>query len=62
MIGRSAQEANEILTAQGLYMKIVGAEGAEHTIVAVRQTPAAGTAAEPGTVVSVEFSDLSAQD
>ena len=60
--GRSAQEANEILTAQGLYMKIVGAEGAEQTIVAVRQTPAAGTAAEPGTVVSVEFSDLSAQD
>ena len=60
--GKNAQEANEILTAQGLYMKIVGAEGAEQTIVAVRQTPAAGMAVEQGTVVAVEFSDLSAQD
>ncbi len=62
VLGQDAETANRLLTERGLYMKIIGATGAESTIVAVTQTPEAGTAAEPGTVVQVEFSDLSARD
>lgn len=60
--GKSAQEANEILTGAGLYMKVIGATGTEGTIVAASQSPPAGETVESGTVVEVEFSDLSAQD
>ena len=60
--GKSAQEANELLTAAGLYMKVIGATGNEGTIVAASQSPQAGQTVESGTVVEVEFSDLSAQD
>ena len=59
--GLSAQEANARLTQSGLYMKIIGATG-EGAISAVSQEPAAGTQVEKGSVVAVEFSDLSAQD
>lgn len=60
--GKSAQEANSLLTAAGLYMKVIGATGSEGTIVASSQTPQAGETVKSGTVVEVEFSDLSARD
>ncbi len=62
VIGKDAETANRLLTDQGLYMKIIGATGSENTIAATAQTPGAGETALPGTVVEVEFSDLSARD
>ena len=62
VIGKDGEAANVLLTEAGLYMKIIGATGVENTILAVRQEPAAGTMVAPGTVVEVEFSDLSAKD
>lgn len=62
VVGKDAETANRMLTEQGLYMKIIGAAGSENTIVAAAQRPAAGETVSPGTVVEVEFSDLSARD
>ena len=62
VMGKNAQEANRLLTNAGLYMKIIGAAGADQTILAVSQSPSAGENVETGTVVEVEFSDLSARD
>ncbi len=60
--GKDCETAGVLLSRAGLYMKIVGAAGGEGTILAVSQEPAAGTAVEPGTLVEVEFSDLTARD
>ena len=60
--GKTAQEANSLLTGAGLYMKVIGATGNEGTIVASSQSPQAGETVNSGTVVEVEFSDLSARD
>lgn len=60
--GKDAETANRLITQAGLYMKIIGATGNGGTILATRQTPAAGEAAEKGAVVEVEFSDLGARD
>jgi beta-lactam-binding protein with PASTA domain len=62
VLGKDAETANALLTQAGLYMKIIGATGADSTILAVSQSPSAGETVEPCTVVEVEFSDLSAQD
>lgn len=62
VIGKTAKEANRLLTGAGLYMKVIGATGDEGTIVASTQSPQAGEIVESGTVIEVEFSDLSAQD
>lgn len=62
VIGKDAETANRLLTEAGLYMKIIGATGTEGTILATRQEPQAGDTVENGTVVEVEFSDLSARD
>ena len=60
--GKDAETASKLLTDAGLYMKIIGAVGGQNTILATRQSPAAGETVEQGTVVEVEFSDLSARD
>ena len=60
--GKDAETANSLLTQAGLYMKIIGAAGGESTIAAVAQDPQAGQLVPPGTVIEVEFSDLSARD
>ena len=60
--GKDAETANRLITQAGMYMKIIGATGNGGTILATRQTPAAGEAAEKGAVVEVEFSDLGARD
>lgn len=62
VVGKNAEEANQLLTQAGLYMKIIGATGESGTISAVGQEPEAGETVERGAVVEVEFSDLSAQD
>lgn len=62
VLGKNAETANGLLHDAGLYMKIIGASGTEGTIAAVGQVPEAGAYVEPGTVVEVEFSDLSARD
>lgn len=60
--GKDAENANSILTQAGLYMKVIGATGGESTIAAVAQQPQAGEHVPAGTVIEVEFSDLSARD
>ena len=60
--GKDAETAGKLLTDAGLYMKIIGAVGGQSTILATRQSPEAGETVEQGTVVEVEFSDLSARD
>ena len=60
--GMDAEAANGCLQDAGLYMRIIGATGGESTIAAVDQTPKAGESVSAGTVVEVEFSDLSARD
>ena len=60
--GKDAETANSILTQAGLYMKVIGATGGESTIAAVAQQPQAGEHVPAGTVIEVEFSDLSARD
>ena len=62
VVGKNAEEANQLLTQAGIYMKIIGATGESGTISAVGQEPEAGETVERGAVVEVEFSDLSAQD
>ena len=62
VVGMDAEEANRMLIQHGFYIKIVGAVGNDSTIAAIGQRPAAGEEAQRGTVVEVEFSDLSARD
>lgn len=62
VVGKDVESANTALAGAGLYMKIIGASGTEGTIIAMGQVPEGGTYVEPGTVVEVEFSDLSARD
>ena len=62
VVGMDAEEANRMLIQHGFYIKIVGAAGNDSTIAAIGQRPAAGEEAQRGTVVEVEFSDLSARD
>lgn len=57
VLGRTATDANIILTNAGLNMKVFGAEDTgQGTAVVSTQTPAAGTEVDRGTAVSVEFS------
>ena len=60
--GMDPESAARTLTDLGLYMKIIGAAGSESTITAAGQDPAPGTKVPAGTVVAVEFTDLSARD
>ena len=62
VLGKDAETANRLISGAGLYMKIIGAGNGEGTILAVGQSPEAGASAERGTVVEVEFSDLTARD
>jgi stage V sporulation protein D (sporulation-specific penicillin-binding protein) len=60
--GKDPETANQLLSEQGLYMKIIGAASGDGTIAATSQSPEGGTEVSPGTVVQVEFSDLGARD
>lgn len=62
VVGKDIETANSLLSQAGLYMKLIGAAGQTEAISAVSQSPAAGETVEIGTVVEVEFSDLSARD
>jgi stage V sporulation protein D (sporulation-specific penicillin-binding protein) len=60
--GKDPETANQLLSEQGLYMKIIGAASGDGTIAATSQSPEGGKEVSPGTVVQVEFSDLGARD
>lgn len=63
VMGMSAENANYAITNAGLYMKAVGAVNSySSTIVVTKQSIAAGEEVDPGTVIEVEFTDLSARD
>lgn len=63
VIGKSAEEANRILTNAGLYMRATGATSVTGNSVTARiQSVAADTEAPQGTVVEVEFRDDSLRD
>ena len=60
--GLDAQTVRQRLDGLGLYQKNIGASGTSGTIVSTSQSPAAGTSVLPGTVVTVEYTDLGARD
>ena len=60
--GMSIENANTAITNAGLYLKLKGATAGGGTVVAANQSITAGTMAERGTVITVEFIDYSAQD
>ena len=62
VVGLTASKANEALTEAGLIMKVTGATNQGSTVVAVRQSEAAGSQVAAGTVVEVQFGDTSVTD
>ncbi|MDR3206909.1 MAG: PASTA domain-containing protein [Oscillospiraceae bacterium] len=61
--GKTAEQANELLTNAGLYMHARGATAAGGSgVVAYRQDIPTGTEVPVGTVVEVEFRDLNTSD
>ena len=60
VVGLTAQQAEEKLAAQGLYMRATGASEYNAGVVAYEQSVAAGTGVDRGTTVEVRFSDSSA--
>ena len=60
VVGLTAQQAEEKLAAQGLYMRATGASEYNEGVVAYEQSVAAGTGVDRGTTVEVRFSDSSA--
>lgn len=62
VVGQRLEDANQIITNAGLYIKIKGATTTGGSIVAANQSIAAGTQVERGSVITVEFIDYSAQD
>lgn len=63
VIGMTAEKANATLTNYGLYLKAMGASGYySSATVATRQSVAAGSKVERGTVVEVQFSDTTISD
>jgi stage V sporulation protein D (sporulation-specific penicillin-binding protein) len=62
VIGQTVSQANATIINSGtLYMKGKGST-ASSSSVATNQDPAAGTSVARGTVITVEFTDMSAQD
>lgn len=55
VVGCTASAANKGITDSGLNVRIKGLANVSGLAVCVEQSPAAGTAVEPGTVVTLEF-------
>jgi stage V sporulation protein D (sporulation-specific penicillin-binding protein) len=55
VLGMTVQQANALIIDSGLNIYIIGAEGMDSAAEAIRQEPAAGSSADVGTVVTVEF-------
>jgi len=56
--GQTGSVANRTIVNAGLNIKIEGASAKLPGAVAVRQSPAAGTSVPPGTVITVDFLDV----
>lgn len=54
--GMSVAQAKSVLERAGLYLKGAGAVSSS-SVIATKQSPAAGEQASPGTVITVDFSD-----
>ncbi len=55
VVGCTASEANKGITNAGLNVRIKGLSGAEGAAICSNQFPAAGTAVEPGTIITLDF-------
>lgn len=62
VLGKTAEQANAAIANAGLYLKAEGASGADSAVTVTGQSPAPGTEAQQGTVVTVEFTDPTAMD
>ena len=63
VVGKTASEANRILTNAGLIMKVAGATSSSSgNVYAISQSQAAGTQLAAGEVVTVQFGDSSVLD
>lgn len=55
VIGKTAEQANQIIVNAGLNIRIQGFDVTSSGVTAAKQTPEAGQMVDPGTVVTVEF-------
>ena len=63
VVGKSAAEANQLLTNAGLIMRLAGTTASTSgNVYAISQDAAAGTTLSPGSVVTVRFGDSSVLD
>lgn len=63
VVGKTASEANRMLTNAGLIMKVAGATSSSSgNVYAISQSQAAGTKLAAGEVVTVQFGDSSVLD
>ena len=63
LVGRTASEANQLLTNAGLTMKVTGATSTSSgNVHAISQSTPAGTQVEAGSVITVRFGDSSVLD
>ena len=63
VVGKTASEANRMLTNAGLIMKVAGATSSSSgNVYAISQSQAAGTQLAAGEVVTVQFGDSSVLD
>lgn len=63
LVGRTASEANQLLTNAGLIMKVTGATSTSSgNVHAISQSTPAGTQVEAGSVITVRFGDSSVLD
>jgi len=60
--GRSAAQANALLINAGLNIRISGHNTGKPDVLAYSQTPEAGTKVKPGTVVTVVFRSVAAEE
>ena len=60
--GMTLVAANQLAAREGVYMLITGINQDAYNVTATYQNPEAGTMVEPGTTVTVEFTDFAASD
>ena len=63
VVGKTAEEANKVLTNAGLIMKVTGATSASSgNVHAISQSVPEGSQVEAGSVITVRFGDSSVID
>lgn len=61
-LGMNRQQAGELAANLGLYIRVTGNDGIDHTITVTAQSPAALTRVPVGSTVVLEFTDTRAAD